>query len=174
MGLYPLTEEADIEEMFGELGLLATGGEELHRSLNFFRNDGPTDLYWHTKEKVWFHLGNYENRWSIICGNDNPHTHFDTVEIICTFNVPFKGINRRCAGIFLQDDNDRIYLGHNGSFPNFHKSVAEKELSGWEPITWPDDKTSSVIVVAELFSDDFIVNVGKFVQQVKEYKDRNR
>ena len=110
----------------------------------------------------------------IVCGNDNPHTHFDMVEIICTFNVPFEGINRRCAGVFLQDDNDKIYLGHNGSFPNFHRSVAKKELDGWEFVTWPDDKTSNIIVVAEFFSDDFISNIGKFVQQVKDYKEKHR
>ena len=57
MGFYPFTEEADIEEVFAELHLLATAGEKLRRSLNFFRNEGPTEIYWHAQEKVMVSFG---------------------------------------------------------------------------------------------------------------------
>lgn len=130
MNFYPLTKQADIEQAFKKLHSLVIVGEKVQRSLNFFRNGGPTEIYWHAKERIWFNLGEYENRWAIACGNDDPYIHLDKLEIICTFNVPFKGINRRCAGVFLQEDKSKVHLGHNGSFPKFYRSVAAKELSG--------------------------------------------
>ena len=141
----PLTNADEIEDTYNFLREIIMTGEELRRPLNFFRSEEDPKIFWHEEESIWVNLGYYENRYGIVCGIDNPKVNFKSLEIICTFNVPFEEVNRRCAGVFLRDTRDKISLGHSGFFPNFHKSVAKKELGGWMPVQWPDGKNQKLL-----------------------------
>lgn len=170
----PLIDADEMKDTFNLLCEILMKGEELRRPLNFFKSGEDPEIFWHDKERIWVTLGYYENRYCIVCGTDNPKVNFKSLEIICTFNAPFEGVNRRCAGVFLRGAGDKVYLGHSGFFPNFHKSVAEKELLGWMPVQWPDGKKSKIIVVGPIEEETLVTDMAKFVHEVKKYKANHR
>src|SRR5687768_11784263 len=98
----PLTSADEMEATFNRLCDILMTGEALCRPLNFFRSREDPEIFWHPKERLWVNLGYYENRYLVVCGTENPNTSGKPLEIICTFNAPFKGVNRRCAGVFLR------------------------------------------------------------------------
>ena len=172
--LKPLIDADDIKDTFNLLSEISMKGEELCYPLNFFGPEKTSNIFWHEEERIWVHSGCYENRYLVACGTDDPKTTSSSLEIICTFNPPIEGINRRCAGIFLHGSADKSYLGHSGNFPNFYKCVAEKELSGWAPVQWPDGQKSKVIVIGLVEETTLIADMGKFVHEVKRYKAKHR
>lgn len=170
----PLTDAAEMEDTNDLLREIVKKGDELRRPLNTYRSKESQQIFWHAKEDIWVNLGYYENRYGTVCGTDNPEVNFNSLEVICTFNAPLEGINRNCAGIFLRGPGNTIHLGHSGVFPKFHKSGAEKELPGWQPVAWPDGKKTRIIVVGPIEERTLVADMAKFIHAVKDYKAKHR
>lgn len=97
-----------------------------------------------------------------------------TVEV----NPAIRGVNRRVAGLFAVDDEtDHTVLLHRGRIGGGKKGIGKKEFVDWYAGTQVeffdpsrDDGEESAIFVADLDSEDFLIELEEFVDAVRRFK----
>ncbi|MDE0127950.1 MAG: HNH endonuclease signature motif containing protein [Gammaproteobacteria bacterium] len=97
-----------------------------------------------------------------------------TVEV----NPAMRGVNRRVAGLFAVDDEtNQTVLLHRGRIGGGKKGIGKKEFVDWYRGTKVeffdpsrDDGEESAIFVADLDSEDFLIDLEEFVDAVQRFK----
>lgn len=132
---------------------------------------------WNKKLGIWWiHSTSSGNRYWNAFGIGEPkwgtnHGH----NITCEINPPFKGIDRKIAGVFAKDSEGKLFLLHRGKIgggrPGNGKTKFKREFRG----NWIDVEdgsvTSQLALVAAFESSRFSEQVADFVYQVRRMKD---
>jgi hypothetical protein len=132
------------------------------------RWNGELDIWWATKDKnnrFWNAFGTGEPKWN----TDNGHI------ITCEINSPHEGINRRIAGVFAKNSEDKLYLFHRGRFGGrITKALFEREFGGsWKEVEDGAELTK-LALVASFDSPRFAEEIAKFVHEVERIKNAVR
>ena len=91
-------------------------------------------------------------------------------------NPPLEGFDRRCAGLFLKDNQGNVILGHTGRVGGGRKGIGMKAFqqfaqdADWQSFLWPNGKPGMVIRVGHLGSPDLVAQIGRFVHKVAAFK----
>lgn len=102
------------------------------------------------------------------------------MSITCEINPPKNGLNRRVGGAFASDSVGRLWLLHRGNFNARGRvpSLFTRAHFRWQ---WQDvqdgHRTSQVLAIGALGSQDLIRRIRDFVHEVSRFKkvarDRN-
>jgi len=142
---------------------------------------GNGTLYWHARQTLWAELSIQLETQRYVCslGTNDP-TDDRPVSVVSQIAVPMVGINRRCAGALMRDEDGQLFLTHSGTVGSgragltrdgFLASFTDGQLRS---VRWPDGKTSDVFVVGQIDSFEFPTRVAQFAQAVTRFKSEAR
>ena len=107
--------------------------------------------------------------------DDNVYTISQLYSIV-QINFPFRGYNRRYAGLFALNHHNNIVIAHSGKIGGGKYFLGQNffwEHCKYEPHYIYDGRTNlrEVAIVGELESSDLVNQVYKFVKEVKRIRD---
>lgn len=139
-------------------------------------------VYWQSSLNIWGvlepappigKLGLGYRFWNCF-GIDNP-TVRKLLPITVEINMPHQGEDRRVAGLFARDGNDRVYLAHSGKVGGGRQGIgpsAFRDFLGDEP--WHEigtkDGTRMAVVLGPIDGQDFLEQLAQFVRSVATFK----
>jgi hypothetical protein len=177
--LVALTDRTEVSAAYAQFveGLNA-GSSPMRKRVGWPSGTGEFEVFWRPSERLWslFDPSRTSNRYWCCFGPDDP-TNARILSISCEINFAFEGINRRVAGVFLRDEDGRIYVGHSGNVGGGRKGVGKTAFLSYydspvrEPVDWPDGRTTEMLVIGMLGSDSFVNSVAAFVSEVASFKE---
>lgn len=136
------------------------------------------EVYWHDGFGLWgvFESGVVDGRYWICFGLGDP-ADSENLSITVEINPPIEGINRRCAGLFVQKPDGGACLAHSGKVGGGRKGIGKAAFreyargNSWNEIAWPDGKNSDYRIIADLDGPELVTSIGNFVREVAEFKE---
>ena len=134
-----------------------------------------------TNNRIWFAYQSLENKgiprhWNALgCG---PPALRRSNNITVEVNPAIHGVDRRVAGLFADDDKTgHTVLLHRGRIGGGKRGIGKSSFIEWYPGTKVeffdpshDDGEESVILVADLDSERFLIQLEDFVDAVDRFK----
>jgi hypothetical protein len=174
-----ITELEVIERAFDKLKATFSSSATIFadRTVGFQGGAHHCDVFWSSEFKYWsvFEKNVVNDRYWICFGQENP-TKAKSLTITVEINPPKKGINRRCAGLFVRDMEGKTYIAHSGRIGGGRKGVGKKGFRQfasnhlWTDVNWPDNKQSSYLIISEIGDDSAAENLGRFVSLAAAFK----
>lgn len=114
---------------------------------------------------IWYYPEKMDNRYRNAFGLGTPQqSTYSDIQI----NIPFDGENKRIAGKFVEENNGKIWLCHNGNVNGAKKIDFLNHFNTWK-INHQGDKRK-LVKVCNLDSDNFVKNLKEFVEEVRYFK----
>jgi hypothetical protein len=175
MTLVPLTAAKQIRHAYSELQeRLRSEGVHMKRNIGWPSGNEDLNIHWHSKHRFWSMLYPKPTLYWCGYGLQNP-IEGRPLEFTVQINPPTTISNHRAAGIFLQDENGRYYLGHNGWLTKGHASLGKTAfLAQYEgtlaSIQWANGSSETFAIVGRLDEPRFLRKLARFVRDVAEFK----
>ena len=178
MSLIPLTNAETIQRAFTTaLTNLQKHSHQISRKVGWHGGGGEFSIYWRPAEGFWFLVDEVrvESRYWLCFGLQDP-TQTNNLPIVAEINPTKSGINRRNAGFFVQDRQNRIYLAHSGKVGGGRKGIGRFSFlqnyvgRNVESIEWPDGIESTAVVIGRIDSERLPLYVSHFLSEVYRYK----
>lgn len=89
-------------------------------------------------------------------------------------NVPWEGINRRVAGVFLEGPGGEVYLGHRGRIGGGRKGVGKSAF--WSAYrdqartVVDDDQTAEIVLLGRVGAPKLLTDLATFIHNVVRIK----
>lgn len=134
-----------------------------------------TTIHWARDDGFWWAVEPRHTRDALVLGHA-PEPPSRRESITCEINLPRGGIDRKLAGLIVEDRNGALYLAHSGrmggarpgqSMEGFREFLAD---GVWRAVKWPDGEESEALIVAPLDSPRLTRLLGRFVDAVRRYK----
>ncbi len=135
--------------------------------------------YWLSKLGFWAVLehtppNDKQRRFWNCFGLGNPAEQ-NMLPIIVEINPPHEGENRRTAGLFARDEEDRIYIAHTGRVGGGRRGIGQNAFRQFlDHDAWHEIETQSGIRIAALLgpigAQNFTYQLGNFVRKVADFK----
>ncbi len=175
----PLTENREITEAFLLFSRsVMQGGHQAECVVAYTGGSETATVTWHEKQKFWVLIQpeRIEDRLWCAFGVEDPtaNTH---VAITFEINPPRSGVNRQCAGLFIVDNADSVYIAHNGKIAGGRPAAGKTPFIGTQdkndvvPVDFGDRKLYEYIAIARLDDTAFLDDLARFVHAVATYKD---
>lgn len=130
------------------------------------------NVHFSSQLKIWASFHKEKNRYWNGFGVGIPVAE-KGISLVGEINFPFKGINRRIAGVFAED-KDKILILHRGKIGGGTAGVGKNlffEKFGGEKIkAIDDDRETTFALVAELDSEYFIEQIASFIHGIYNIK----
>ena len=174
----PLIDENEIGRAYAIFARNTTrGGEQVNCVIGSQSGSETVQLTWHAEQKLWIFLEpkRQDNRFWCTFGMDDPTTDA-AVSMTCEINPPRSGFNRLCAGLFIVDSTDTVYLAHSGKIGGGRAGVGKtafmnsRNKNDIVPVQFPDKKEADYIVIGGISDGDFLAELAAFVHAVAEFK----
>ena len=177
MSLTALTDAKEIYQAYRECANTSKkGGQLFKRTVGYQGGNKEVHVYWHPNEQTWMSFNEIKNRYWCLFGVANPETHHN-LDITCEINAPLKGINRRCAGVYVRDEDGKIYLAHTGKIGGGKKGIGKslfinsyRGKDKWLPVLWKDGKSMNVVLIGCITKSSLVQQVAQFVHEVERIK----
>ncbi len=134
-------------------------------------------IYWHDRLGFWclFDPEYVETRYWCCFGTVDPEDE-PMLSITVEINSPYEGVNRRIGGVFVRDEEGRVYVAHSGKVGGGRPRIGKKAF--WEfygdeqseAVEWPDGQESQVIVIGHIDGEHLPSHVARFVYEVERFK----
>jgi len=157
-----------------QLRLRIRGGKPFTRPLGHQGGRGEYAIWWHARAGVWATQKRLENRFWTVFGVSDPKGK-SQLGIAVEMNCPVRAIDRSVAGVFLEAERGRIYLGHRGNKINrvtkkeFRRRLRNEPHWRWTLAT-DGDRESEVIVLRHLQDPLLMTAIGAFAREVRRIK----
>jgi hypothetical protein len=178
MSLIPLTDAEAIHRSFTTaLTNLQKHSHPISRKVGWHGGGGEFSIYWRPTEGFWFLIDEVreESRYWLCFGLQDPN-QINNLTIVAEINPTKSGINRRNAGFFVQDRQNKIYLAHSGKVGGGRKGIGRSTFlqnyvgRNVESIEWPDGIESTAVVIGRIDSERLPLYVSHFLSEVYRYK----
>jgi hypothetical protein len=175
----PLVEKSAIDEAFAVFSRTITaGGQPVEATIGCQGDNETATVTWHADQKLWVLLDpkRLANHFWCAFGTEDP-SDGSVVSITCEISPPSSAISRRSAGLFINDNNDVVYLAHSGRIGGGRAGTGKaafltsRNQNDVVPVQFPDGKETEYIVIGEIDADDFLDDVARFVHTVADFKD---
>lgn len=96
--------------------------------------------------------------------------------ITLEINPPHEEVNRRVAGLFARDGEDRVYIAHTGKVGGGRQGIGPKSFrEHLEDHPWHEIKTRdgsrTAVVLGPIDAPDFPAQIAKYVYSVSRFKE---
>lgn len=145
------------------------------RVIGFHGGNIESVIHYSPEYDVWFAWQDYGDRYWIPFGVGGNSEKKKALDITVEINIPNLR-NRRVMGIFIEDDDGNIYLGHRKRLntsgnkielnEKFDKMYKKREIDVVD-----GDRTVNVICIGNIFDWNFFDNLVKFVWNVHDLKN---
>lgn len=178
MSLIPLTDaEAIHRSLTTALTNLQKHSHRISRKVGWHGGGGEFSIYWRPTEGFWFLIDEVreESRYWLCFGLQDPNK-INNLTIVAEINPTKSGINRRNAGFFVQDPQNKIYLAHSGKVGGGRTGIGRSTFlqtyvgRNVESIEWPDGKESTAVVIGRIDSERLPLYVSHFLSEVYRFK----
>jgi len=130
-------------------------------------------VYWIEENDFWYTYQKHRNRHWNAFGLGRPDLKKQK-DIICEINIPFT-LNRRIGGAFAIDKENNINLLHRGLIGGGRKGIGKKNFfhkyKSETKFVSDGDRETEVLVIGEIYSDKFLINLKKFIDKVNRFKE---
>ena len=177
--LVPIVDRDESIRAFSLYKESFTVGAQLFRGhrLGYQGGGQERDVFWHQALGIWglFEPLAAKGRYWICFGRENPAKKA-SLTITLETNPPIEGVNRRCAGVFLRDNEGHFYIAHSGKIGGGRKGIGKKAFreysqgESWQIVRWPDRKLSELKVICRLDVPDLVQKTADFVNEVARFK----
>ncbi len=173
----PLTSRNPIRQAFDAFSeRLRRDAQEFRREVGYQGGGGSYPVYWRPEERFWSLLELADNRYWCCFGLENPNSQ-NSLTIVCEINPPLEGINRRCAGFFVEGDDGCTNVAHSGKIgggkPGIGKQAFERSYSGtWQTVRWPDGVRTRAVVIGAVDGENLPAEIRDFILQVQQIKQK--
>jgi len=144
-------------------------------SLGYKGGEDYVKMYWIEDLRIWGVFQQVENRYWNAFGDQDP-TYKNDRSIIVEINFPFKNPNSRIAGLFAHDETGDVIVLHRGLIGGGQKGFGKKvffENYLGDYIEIEENKQRKFVAqIGKLESKDFVLNLKKFVTEVKRIKQK--
>ena len=129
MSLIAVSESIEIKKLWDSFKKsLQQNALRYQRNVGWHGGNIATDVYWLPDQGFWvaFNHDPKSNReWSAF-GTMDP-SNSKVLSITCEVNIPFQGVNRQIAGVFVRDtDSGKIFIAHSGKIGGGQKGIGKK------------------------------------------------
>jgi hypothetical protein len=179
MTLHPLINKKSIRTAYNQVAAnWRKGAQQLIRKVGWHGGGGEFEVYWRPTEHIWCMLedAREESRYWCCFGTADP-IKANSLAITGEINPTKEGINRRNAGIFVQDNHGIVYLAHSGKVGGGRKGIGKSTFLSFyrgdniEEVSWPDHISSSAIIIGRIDSDHLPAQIAHFIHEVERFKE---
>ena len=205
VSLEPITDAAEIRDALARIWeRWKEGAQPVEGTIGYQGGHETGVLYWRPVERVWAYLlpvgwrPESPHTWlaaTLWEGSEGESTNSEFVlnrhwfcfgvedprarglsSITCEINVPYEGVQRRCAGALMKDEVGQIYLTHSGKVGGGRPGIGKEAFlefyreANRKSVLWPDGRMSEIIAVAELNAPHLAADIARFVHQVAAFK----
>ncbi len=172
-----IQDRPTVEQTFRSLvAALNRDSKPFDRKLGWKGGGGDFQIRWSSKHRFWHRLDPNQviGRYWLVFGTDDP-TQAGSLALICEINPPLQGVNRRCAGVFLEDEYGNRFLAHTGRVGGGRTGIGKESFlssqrGSLHDLVWPDGKHSDVVLVGQIKNPRFQAQVACFVRDVERFK----
>ena len=180
MVLSVITDKKAISKALKDFKIIMTKGLQWKkRNVGFRGGSVEAKCYYNSNLNLWYafeHLRTEGRSWNVFGTNYSDDQHA-MLSPRCEINMPYSGINRSVAGVFLKDELGAIYVGHSGKIGGGVKGVGKnafwKYYRGDREITvlWPDMRKDQVALIGEISDPNLPNLIALFVREVERIKN---
>lgn len=164
-----------VYQRFAEL--ISEGGVPVRRMVGYKGASESADLLWHADLGIWDLLPPERicNRYWRAFGVDDPYPAF-MLSITCEINPPKEGIDRRCASLFVRDENGEFFLAHSGKIGGGRVGIGKSAfLEHWGRgdivrVSFPDSEERDYIILGRIADPNLRRRLADFVHLVAKFK----
>lgn len=181
MELKPLVKKREIERTLTDLTQILRADTNRYKVHVGWRGGGKDCIvFWNSSYEFWSVINPVmrPSRHVLFFGPDDPHD-YKNLRISCEVNPPRSGSDRRCAGIFVKDSRDVVFLAHTGKIGGGYPGVGKRTFlrssyaGTLEPVQWPDGVITQVLVLGPVNSR-LPELLGHFIHSVQKFKNKVR
>lgn len=178
MALTALVEKDEIRAAYKRMmSRLKDGAQIMECTLGWQGGNQTVKVFWRSDERYWVHGDDRAttNRYWCCFGTTDPHEH-SMMSIVCEINPPFEGNNQRAAGMFVRDDNGKVYLAHSGKIGGGCKGIGKAAFLDYyrgskpEMVRLSDGRLVGRILIGALDGKRFTRQVAEYVREVARFK----
>jgi hypothetical protein len=178
MSLVPLTDRNQIRKAFLRASAtLKRDSQSFSRKVGWHGGGGDFQISWLSKDGLWFFLDDEreQTRYWMAFGTTDP-ADAQSLTIVGEINPTKEGIDRKNAGMFVQDERGTVYLAHSGKVGGSRKGIGKSSFvnSYAEPnvenIQWPDGRITSAIIIGTINGNRLPAQVAQFIKIIERYK----
>jgi len=178
VSLRPLVERDEIRDAFDTLAeRLRQGAQAYKRQVGYRSGYADTTIHWHPRHGFWclFDPEYAENKYWCCFGTVDPEGQ-TMLSITVETNSPYEGVNRRIGGVFVRDDEGRVYIAHSGKVGGGRPGIGKKAFWDFyggeqvETVKWPDGQKSQMIVIGRIDREHLSAHIARFVHEVARFK----
>jgi len=176
----PLTKEEEIKTAYETLKCQMNEGAQIVQTVLGWKGQSQAFIVaWHADLGIWNYYDSQfaETRYWCPYGVENPNEK-SMVNITVEINMPYKGCDRRVAGVFVYDSNKDIYLTHSGKIGGGRKGVGKEAFWAYYrgrqqiiTIVWPDRIETEAICIGKLGEKNLPRQIAHFVKEVGRFKE---
>lgn len=144
------------------------------RNLGFQGDSRAALIYYDDQIGLWFTTDdgmNGSRYWNPL-GSQSVSKH-KSLNIVAEINFPFV-LDRRVGGIFLEDEDGEIYIGHRGKIgggrPGIGKKAFMQYYKGSTGFVLDGNQESEVLIISALNSSRLAENIKGFIDSVDLFK----
>lgn len=179
MSLIAVSESIEIKKLWDSFKKsLQQNALRYQRNVGWHGGNIATDVYWLPDQGFWvaFNHDPKSNReWSAF-GTMDP-SNSKVLSITCEVNIPFQGVNRQIAGVFVRDtDSGKIFIAHSGKIGGGQKGIGKKlfwqryKLSDPVNVQFPDLIGSEMALIGAISDDLFLKQLSTFIHEIEKIK----
>jgi len=183
MPLSGLTDKREIRSAFDAYTKnLYKGLKPTTRMVGFPGGQHECKVHWMPDHSFWAvttrPLPDWGRYWCLY-GLQPPETK-TALNITVEINPPEKDKNLRCAGLFVRDEQGRVFLAHSGKIGGGYKGVGKSAFLQFagelnrQVVSWSDGSFSNAILIARIDAPALRRQLGAFVKKVDEFKQQVR
>jgi hypothetical protein len=165
--LVALTEKRQIAEALETVSRnWKKDSKELRRNVGWRPVTHAFTIWWRPREKIWAVFQPEAGYHNIYVGLSMDR---NTLSIDGQFDVPASGFSRRAGGVFLEDRDAHIYLGHTGSIGGGVPGVGRYGFLEYckgktDEIAWSDGKITEGFCIADITSEELPARARWFTE----------
>jgi len=174
----PLVKENEIQEAYAVFNhRINSDGQMFRRTIGWRGDYEEVDVLWHPDLRIWSYFDpiGAENRyWCTFGVEDVPQESY--LNITCEINMPYSGVNRKVAGLFVRDPAGKIYITHSGKVGGGRRGIGKSEFWNFYrgdqvvTIVWADGHETEAILIGRLDDSNLTAQVAYFVHEVDRFK----
>src|SRR5712691_9514729 len=158
---------------------LSSGCQKYDRYVGWQGGGQDCEVFWDSDLGLWssFQTKRRENRYVLFFGTEDPNLK-KSLSISCEINPLKSGINLRCAGSLLMDENGNVFLAHNGKVGGGRKGIGKSAFivahpnENWRPVDLPGGRHTELLVIGRIDKPEFKRQIAYFVRRVDAFKSR--